>query len=262
MDRHSTEDNPQIGQVCRHAVAMKIIIGISIFTPLGLHTIPVGWAAEVTIPLKNEGTGDWVAQGNPAKGLYGVHLNVWIPENCSFHTSITSQQSKSFRSLNMLCSKPHDILLPQDQTHVTNNPQSWWILLGASLGLTAGHPLEQAVLTFDIWVFVCVFTHLLIKSSSRRFLMLDTKTLMRWGQLLLSPDWYCFKFQLSFWESIWNKMSTWAEVAHQWTGTLEAQPLRIHWVLGQRSEPKSLREEPTSLISPGSSVLKDYHLLA
>ena len=57
-------------------------------------------------------------------------------------------------------------------------------------------------------------------------------------------------------------MYIWAEVAHELTGTLEAWPLRIREVLGQRSEPGSLRERSTNLMCSGSSVVKDNHLLA
>ena len=69
-------------------------------------------------------------------------------------------------------------------------------------------------------------------------------------------------FHSCFEKVVETGMYTWAEALHELTGTLEAWPLRIHWVLGQTSEPEPLREGPMSFMSRGSSVVKDNHLLA
>lgn len=98
---------------------------------LALHSVSVRWAELRSLSdFKNEGTGNWgpetrselpkVSQLRAWLGLIWVQ----IPECCSFHTTITSKQSRRFCSLCVLCSKPQDICLPQARFKWLTIPQN------------------------------------------------------------------------------------------------------------------------------------------
>lgn len=133
VDRAERTTSAYVSSVTAGAVTLVLVsLAAAAFE---LHSI-LGWVElGLLSPLKSERTGNWGPErGNelpkvtPQKA-WMVLISVWIPEGCSLHTNITSQQSRRLGTLNALNWKPQDVA--PGYAEVTNTPQSWWVSLSA-----------------------------------------------------------------------------------------------------------------------------------
>lgn len=233
-----------------------------------LHSIPMRWAEQSIIHFKNEGTRNG---GSERKSEFPrvTQQRAWrVPSSvCEFQkpallTQISHKAKQMFREFERGLPKASGRPGTRGQAQVTTSPPSWWISLSASLGLQVRQPAcfsssrvwcpDFRLCSSYVFFLICLAALRSISDACHEYLDVMRRTHLSPG--LNSP------FEEA---NIWSKTEqlSWGSSWIDRGPFLEAWPPRLWWVLDQRSEPESWREELRSLRSTGSSAVKD-HLLA